>query len=78
VNRRIPPKAGDLVIWKDGSIGILIERFDIYDTKSRGGYPSWSWIIEFPKDCPDNYNKTWGEAENNLINGCAAEKIIPC
>ena len=78
MNRREKLKAGDLIVWKDDSIGILIERFDIYNTSDKGGWPCWSWIIEFPKGAPDNYNMTWGEGEINLLNRNKIKKIISC
>ncbi len=80
MNRRVPKKikVGDLVVWEDDSIGIFIERFDIYNTKKKGGQPSWSWIIGFPSGAPSNYNETWGEGEINLMNRNKIKKIISC
>lgn len=77
-HRRYKPKAGDIVVWDDDSIGILIERYDIYNAAEKGGTPSWSWIIEFPSGAPDNYNMTWGEGEYNLMNRNKIKKIISC
>jgi len=70
-----------MVIWKDGSIGILIERFDLYTRgkiASRNYTPCWCWRIEFPNSPPYNYNIQYGESEINLMNRNKIKKIISC
>jgi len=80
VYRREKLKPGDTVVWEDGTVGIIAECIDIYrhsKIASRRNYtPSWSWIVKFPCDPPENYNETYGECEQNLRN--KTKEIIHC
>ena len=81
-DRKIPPKVGDLIIWKDGTVGVLVERYDLYakaKIASRRSYsPCWSWRIFFPNDPPDGYNIAYGESEVNIKNRNNVKTIVPC
>ena len=61
---------GDLIIWTDGTPGVLLERFDMYAKPYRGGshYPSWSWHIAFNGPIPRDYNEKYGALEVNMMN----------
>ena len=63
-------KAGDLIIWEDGTPGILLSRFDMYagPDGSSGDYPTWCWHIAFNGHVPRNYNQQYGACETNLFN----------
>ena len=61
---------GDLIIWPDGTPGVLLERFDMYARSdgSSGHYPSYCWHIGFSGPTPRDYNKKYGALEVNMLN----------
>jgi len=62
-------KPGDLIIWTDGTPGILLNRFDMYTRDDGTRYstvPSWCWHIAFNGPIPRDYSKRWGALETNL------------
>ena len=64
---------GDLIIWPDGTPGVLLERFDMYeDSQSRTvaghHHPTWCWHIAFSGPSPRDYNEKWGAVEVNIMN----------
>ena len=81
-DRRVRPKLGDTIIWHDGTVGILVERFDLYVegriASRRQHFPSWCWHIAFPGVAPTDYNIRYGEAETNIVNRNKVKTIIPC
>jgi hypothetical protein len=81
-DRRIKPKLGDTIIWHDGTVGMLVERFDLYKkgrvASRRDYFPCWCWHIAFPTDSPRDYNVDYGESEVNIMNRNKVKTIIPC
>jgi len=64
-------KVGDLIIWTDGTPGILLNRFDMYTRDDGARYstvPAWCWRIAFNGPTPRDYNEKWGALETNLRN----------
>ena len=63
-------KPGDLIIWTDGTPGVLLERFDMYAKPdgSTDHYPSWCWHIAFNGPTPREYNEKYGALEINMMN----------
>ena len=63
-------KPGDLIIWTDGTPGVLLERFDMYAKPdgSTDHYPSWCWHIAFNGPTPREYNEKYGALEVNMLN----------
>ena len=63
-------KPGDLIIWTDGTPGVLLERFDMYAKPdgSTDHYPSWCWHIAFNGSIPRDYNEKYGVLEINMLN----------
>ena len=71
-------KPGGLIIWTDGTPGILLERFDMYADALDGAaarrrvaghhHPTWCWHIAFSGPAPRDYNEKWGAAEVNMLN----------
>ena len=61
---------GDLIIWPDGTPGVLLERFDMYAKPdgSTDHYPSWCWHIAFNGPTPREYNEKYGALEVNMLN----------
>jgi len=62
-------KPGDLIIWTNGTPGVLLERFDMYTRDDGTRYstvPSWCWHIAFNGPIPRDYSKRWGALETNL------------
>jgi hypothetical protein len=68
VRYRLNP--GDLIIWPDGTPGVLLERFDMYAKPdgSTDHYPSWCWHIAFNGPTPREYNEKYGALEINMMN----------
>jgi hypothetical protein len=68
-NKRLHP--GDLIIWTDGTPGVLLKRFDMY-AKPEGlpsnHYPSYCWHIAFNGPTPRDYNEKYGALEVNMFN----------
>ena len=63
------PKPGDLIFWNDGTPGILVKRFDIYNRPNGGDWKScWSWTIAFTGPEPFDYNPRYGVGELNMLN----------
>jgi hypothetical protein len=74
--RRIKP--GDLIVWTNGSVGIITEKVDIYKhngVTSRSRIPAWRWLITFSGDLPYNYSELWGISEDLLLSGEYGEII---
>jgi len=70
---------GNLILLESGNIGILLERFDMYerpDGEERNSYPCWCWRIFFnaPIDRRE-YSDKYGWAEVNISNGCYGKVI---
>ena len=64
-------KPGDLIIWTDGTPGVLLERFDMYakpEDLPSSHYPSWCWRIAFNGATPRDYNEKYGALEVNMMN----------
>ena len=64
-------KPGDLIIWTDGTPGVLVERFDMYakpEALPNSHYPSWCWHIAFNGATPRDYNEKYGALEVNIMN----------
>ena len=62
---------GDLIIWTDGTPGVLLERFDMYakpEDLPSSHYPSWCWRIAFNGATPRDYNEKYGALEVNMLN----------
>ena len=72
-------QAGNLILLDNGIIGILLERFDMYerpDGEERNSYPCWCWRILFNADIDRReYNDKCGWAEVNISNGCYGKVI---
>ena len=64
-------KTGDLIIWTDGTPGVLLERFDMYakpEDLPSSHYPSWCWRIAFAGPTPRGYSEEYGSSEVNIMN----------
>ena len=64
-------KPGDLIIWPDGTPGVLLKRFDMYakpEDQSVRPHPSWCWHIAFNGPTPRDYNEKYGALEVNMLN----------
>ena len=64
-------KTGDLIIWPDGTPGVLLRRFDMYaksEDLPSSHYPSWCWHIAFNGPTPRDYNEKYGALEVNMLN----------
>jgi|TARA_R100000458_G_C8270949_1_gene245674 hypothetical protein len=60
-------KPGKLIEWKDGSLGVLGERVDIFTElkiSSRNYSPRWHWKIYFLGPPPPDYNPIHGIHES--------------
>jgi hypothetical protein len=69
--RRIKP--GDLIVWTNGSVGIITEKVDIY--KHNGVTSRSRMLITFSGDLPYNYSELWGISEDLLLSGEYGEII---
>ena len=62
-------KTGDLIIWTDGTPGVLLRRFDMYNKPGRqNDYPTWCWHIAFAGPTPRGYSEEYGSSEVNIMN----------
>ena len=66
-------KTGDLIIWPDGTPGVLLGRFDMYEnsqsrTVTGHHHPSWCWHVGFAGPTPRDYNEKYGVLEVNMMN----------
>ena len=71
MNRK--PQVGDLIQKADGTVGMLIERFELHERQkiaSRNYRPAWFWHIKFfskaEEDPPENF---YGVSEESLMAG---------
>ena len=72
-------KVGDLIIWKDGSVGIFVSKEELYarlKVASRNYKPRWRWFIQFNKETPWDYSKLAGVSEPALLAGTYGEVIF--
>ena len=61
---------GDIVIWRDGTLGVLVKPYGVY-------YGSDDrWMIEFAGPAPSDYSVTYGVCYTNLFNGCHTKEIL--
>ena len=73
MNRKLQP--GNLILLENGNIGLLIERFDMYERPIGGKAlynhrPCWCWRIKFNNPVPSrDYGDKHGWAEVNINNG---------
>lgn len=62
-------KTGDLIIWTDGTPGVLLRRFDMYAKPERLiATPTWCWHIAFNGPTPRGYSEEYGASEVNIMN----------
>ena len=66
-------RIGQLIIWTDGTPGVLLERFDMHEDAAHRrvvGYhhPTWCWHIAFNGPTPRDYNEKYGVLEVNMFN----------
>jgi hypothetical protein len=71
MNRKLQP--GNLILLENGNIGLLIERFDMYERppgEESNSHPCWSWRIKFNNPVSSiDYGDKYGWAEVNINNG---------
>jgi len=72
-------EAGDLIIWKDGKIGILLVKEDLYTRMkiaSRNYKPRWRWFIGFNEQPPWDYSQNAGVSEDKLLEGTYGKLVF--
>ena len=68
MNRK--PQVGDLIQWSEGQVGVLVERFDLYQRAklaTRNYSPRWCWHIVFFGPIPISYNTVYGVSEATIM-----------
>ncbi len=61
-------EVGDIVVWRDGTLGVLVER--------RGVHYGTAWSVKFAGPTPSDYDTKHGVGTINLFNGCHTKEIL--
>jgi len=74
------PQVGDLIQKADGTVGILMERFELHERQqiaSRNYRPAWFWHIKFFCKADDNpLDNLYGVSERSLMAGLHGKILL--
>ena len=64
-------EGGDIVVWRDGTLGVLVECKGVYYGTAGG-----RWSVKFAGPTPSDYDTKHGVGAINLFNGCHTKEIL--